>query len=98
MGFLKDIGLTKTGIVGILTILASLAGMVPALGTGFNPELFMLGFGLLTIRHTLYKQDIRRLDSTLDELMGDRLSGISQDVLIKLLDAQEKEGSESTKE
>jgi len=95
MGFLKEIGLTKTGIVGLLTILASLAGMVPVIGTGFNPELLSIGVGLLTIRHTLYKQDVHRLDPVLDSLMGDRLSGISQDVLIKLLDAKEKGSSES---
>jgi len=94
MGFLKEIGLTKTGIVGILTVLASLAGMVPAIGTGFNPELLSIGIGLLTIRHTLYKQDIKRLDPMLDNLMGDRLSGISQDVLIQLLGAKEKDAQE----
>mgnify|MGYP000754045787 CR=1 FL=1 len=91
MGFLKDVGMTKTGIVGILSILASLAGFIPVVGTGLNPELLMLGVGLLTMRHTLYKQDIRQLDPVLDKLVGDKISGVSQDLLIKLLEAEEKE-------
>jgi len=96
MGFLKDVGLTKTGIVGFISIALSLVGLIPAVGVAFNPELLMLGVGLITMRHTLYKQDIEKLDPVLDEVLGDRMSGISQDLLIKLLDAQEKtkEGGE----
>ena len=98
MGFLTQVGLTKTGIVGILSILASVIGLIPSVGTGFNPELLALGIGLMTIRHTLYKQDITRLDETLDKVLGDKLSGITQDVLIKLLDAKDKEEAGDKKE
>jgi hypothetical protein len=52
----------------------------------------------MTIRHTLYKQDITRLDETLDKVLGDKLSGITQDVLIKLLDAKDKEEAGDKKE
>lgn len=91
MGFLRAIVTTKTGVVGLLAALASLAGLLPFIDLGFNPELLVLGIGLMTIRHTLYKQDIRQFDPILDKLLGDRLSGISQDVLIELLDAQERQ-------
>ena len=90
MEFLKATFTTKTGIFGVIAIVAGLVGLIPAVGLGVNPELMMLGIAMLTLRHTLYKQDVNKLDPVLDRLLGDKLSGLSQELLISLLEAKDE--------
>lgn len=91
MGFIKSTFSTKTGIFGLVAIIAGLVGLIPAVGLGFNAELVMLGIAMITLRHTLYKQDIYKLDPVLDRMFGDRLSSVSQELLIELLEAKDDE-------
>jgi len=82
---------SKTGIFGVITIVAGLAGLIPAIGGGVSLELISLGIAMLTIRHAIYKQDIQKLDPVLDKMLGDKMSGVTQDLLIKLLEAKDEE-------
>lgn len=82
---------SKTGIFGVITLLAGLAGFIPGIGIGINVELVSLGVAMMTIRHTLYKQDVQKLDPVLDDVLGDRLSGVAQELLISVLEAEDNE-------
>lgn len=82
---------SKTGIFGVITIVAGLVGLIPMVGGGVNLELISLGVAMLTIRHTLYKQDVQRLDPVLDKLLGDQLSGVTQELLVSVLNARDEE-------
>ena len=90
-GFMASTFQSKTGIFGIITIILGIATMLPMFGGGVNLELISLGVAMLTIRHTLYKQDVARLDPVLDSILGDRLSGVSQELLVALLEARDEE-------
>lgn len=90
-GLLRSTFTSKTGIFGILAIVAGLVGLIPAVGLGINIELVTLGIAMVTIRHAIYKQDIYKLDPVLDRLLGDKLSGTAQELLISLLEAQDEE-------
>ncbi len=89
MSFLKATFSTKTGIFGVIAIAAGLVQLLPMFGSSANVELIMLGIAMLTLRHTLYKQDVNKLDLVLDKLLGDKLSGVTQDLLIALLEAKD---------
>lgn len=98
MDFLKSTFSTKTGIFGIIAIIGGLIGFIPAIGLGVNMELVMLGIAMLTLRHTLYKQDINKLDPVLDRILGDKISGMAQELLITLLEAKDETTVREVKE
>lgn len=96
-GFIESTLKSKTGIFGIITIVLGLVGLIPVVGGGVSFELISLGIAMITLRHAIYKQDVQRLDPVLDRMLGDQMSGITQEILIKLLEAKDEEEIKSVK-